>query len=169
MTTNKAEPFETETMAELCARQGRVSAAIAIYRSLLGGHPGHPSTARWNAKLAELLVGFSEEDAGPTLPHEVPIPGVPGVIAVAGLDDSGEAAAIVAWALPPTASPPVLEVMLVVKGTDGIETLKRRVTVASSSGRIAIASPGLHSAIAAVGLLHGEVFVPLARSPLPAV
>jgi hypothetical protein len=167
MNTNTAEPFETETMAELCARQGRFGAAISIYRNLLQAHPRHPSAPRWNAKLAELEEAWDEDSSGPTLPHEVPLPGAPGVIAVTGQDAEGESAAIVAWALPPTPSPPVLEVMLVVKGPDGIETTTRRISVTSSSGRIAISVPGLHSAIAAAGIVRGDSFVPMARSALP--
>lgn len=167
MTTNTAEPFETETMAELCARQGRVGAAIAIYRNLLHAHPSHASTRRWAAKLGELEAAWDEDAGGPTLLHDVALPPSPGIIAVTGQDAAGESAAIVAWALPPTPSPPVLEIMLVLKGADGIETVKRRLNVASSSGRMAVPAPGLHSALAAAGVLRGETFVPLARSGLP--
>lgn len=167
MPSKAAEPFETETMAELCARQGRFGAAIAIFKNLLQGHPGHAAAGRWAAKLAELEDAWDEEDGGPTLPHEVPLPGAPGVLVVTGQDADGESAAIVAWALPPTPSPPVLEVMLVVKGPDGIETVRRQLTVSASSGRIAVAAPGLHSAIAACGIVRDGAFIPMARSALP--
>ena len=34
--------YETETMAELCARQGRLGEAISIYRALALRGPGRP-------------------------------------------------------------------------------------------------------------------------------
>lgn len=164
---NATTPFETETMAELCARQGRFGAAIAIYRNLLRAHPGHNLSGQWQSKLRELEAAWQEDGGGPTLPHEVPLPGAPGVVAVAGQDDQGESAAIVAWALPPTPGPPVLEVMLVLRGPEGIETEKRQLAVSSSSGRVAITAPGLHSVLAAAGVVQGGRFVPWARSALP--
>jgi septum site-determining protein MinC len=57
------EIFATETMAELCVRQGRASEAISIYRALLdrlgGGEEaqkgdGDGRRARWVARLSEL-------------------------------------------------------------------------------------------------------------------
>jgi septum site-determining protein MinC len=50
--------FVTETMAELSARQGRTTDAIAIYRSLLGSAaPADDRRARWTARLAVLEGG----------------------------------------------------------------------------------------------------------------
>lgn len=46
--------FVTETMAELSARQGRTSDALAIYRRLLAGSPTPDRRARWQARLAAL-------------------------------------------------------------------------------------------------------------------
>ncbi|MCG5053224.1 MAG: hypothetical protein KA712_09725 [Myxococcales bacterium] len=165
--TAATEPFETETMAELCARQGRFGAALSIYRNLLNAHPHHAAARRWQSKLAELEEAWQEDGGGPTLPHEVPLPGVPGVVAVTGQDAHGESAAIVAWALPATRTPPVLEVLLLVRGPEGIERVKRQLSLPASSGRMTLPVPGLHSAVAAVGLLSEGVFVPLARSALP--
>ena len=48
------EIFATETMAELCARQGRTGDAVAIYRRLLGGAIDEERRARWTARLAVL-------------------------------------------------------------------------------------------------------------------
>lgn len=166
---NATRPFETETMAELCARQGRFGAAIAIYRNLLRGHPGHAHAPRWQSKLEELEDAWQEEGGGPTLPHEVQVPPAPGLIALPGQDDDGESVAIVAWALPPTPSAPVLEVMLIMRGAEGIETDVRRVALPASSGRVALVAPGLHSVLAAAGVVEGEKFVPWVRSALPSV
>lgn len=164
---NANTPFETETMADLCARQGRFGAAISIYRNLLRAHPEDSLARRWQEKLQALEDAWQEEGGGPTLPHEVPVPPAPGVLAVPGQDDQGESVAIVAWALPPTPSPPVLEVMLVLRGPEGIETERRRVAVSSSSGRVALTAPGLHSVVAAAGVEQRGRFVPWTRSSLP--
>ena len=164
---NATTPFETETMAELCARQGRYGAAIAIYRNLLQAHPGHNLSPRWNNKLQELEASWQEDGGSPTLAHEVPIPPAPGVLAVIGQDDQGNSAAIIAWSLPSTPSPPALEVMLVMRGQEGIETDKRRMTLSASSGRLALPIPGLHSVIAAAGILENDRFVAWARSSVP--
>jgi septum site-determining protein MinC len=43
--------FATETMAELCARQGRVADAVAIYRRLLAGPADDQRRARWAERL----------------------------------------------------------------------------------------------------------------------
>ena len=45
------ELYETETMAELCARQGRLQEAVAIYRRLLDTHAGadHKREDRWSS------------------------------------------------------------------------------------------------------------------------
>jgi len=48
------ELFATETMAELCARQGRAADAVAIYRRLLGGAVDDERRSRWAARLAVL-------------------------------------------------------------------------------------------------------------------
>jgi septum site-determining protein MinC len=46
--------FATETMAELCARQGRVADAAAIYRRLLAGPADDQRRARWAERLQAL-------------------------------------------------------------------------------------------------------------------
>ena len=52
--TDDDEPdlFGTETMAELCARQGQVQRAVAIYRRLIAGSPDAP--ASWRQRLSTL-------------------------------------------------------------------------------------------------------------------
>jgi septum site-determining protein MinC len=46
--------FATETMAELCARQGRLADAAAIYRRLLEAPSDDQKRARWTARFEEL-------------------------------------------------------------------------------------------------------------------
>ena len=57
-----AEPvealFATETMAELCARQGRVAEALAIFRQLLDKGPGDERAHRWSERMAALKAAM---------------------------------------------------------------------------------------------------------------
>lgn len=46
--------FATETMAELCARQGRLADAAGIYRRLLAGTVDADKRTRWESRLDEL-------------------------------------------------------------------------------------------------------------------
>ncbi len=68
--------FATETMAELSARQGRLSDAVSIYRHLLREADSDPAAAdrveRWKARLTELEGGA----ASPT-PKPAPGPAPP--------------------------------------------------------------------------------------------
>jgi septum site-determining protein MinC len=52
--------FATETMAELCARQGRIADAAAIFGRLLKKDPNAAAAARWAQRLAELKAGAME-------------------------------------------------------------------------------------------------------------
>ena len=54
MSNHEHELYETETMAELCARQGRPGEAIAIYRRLLSLHPKANRCGLWSDRLAAL-------------------------------------------------------------------------------------------------------------------
>jgi septum site-determining protein MinC len=67
--------FATETMAELCARQGRVAEALAIFRRLLEKGPGDGRAQRWSERLAELTAAMT--GSGPlaaSAPASVPAP-----------------------------------------------------------------------------------------------
>ena len=46
--------FATETMAELCARQGRVAEALAIFKRLLEQGPDDERAQRWTERVAAL-------------------------------------------------------------------------------------------------------------------
>jgi len=60
--------FGTETMAELCARQGQLGRAVAIYRRLIADHASAP--AAWRQRLAALeRVAPSQP---PPIPREAP-------------------------------------------------------------------------------------------------
>ena len=66
-----SELFGTETMAELCARQGRLDDALAIYRRLCARDGDDERHARWAARLCALegqsrggAPGEPEDQAG---------------------------------------------------------------------------------------------------------
>jgi hypothetical protein len=152
------ELYETETMAELCGRQGRPGEAVAIYRRLCDSHPTSARMARWLERL-EVLEGQTGRADREIAPTEIPLPAAPGV-AVAANDDG----VTVAWSLAPGTPEPTLELFLIQRTPAGVETGKRTLPLASAAGRVAFAVPALHSAVAAVGRREGDRFVPLARS-----
>jgi hypothetical protein len=153
------ELYETETMAELCARQGRPGEAVTIYRRLCESHPGAARKARWLERLLA-LEGQAGRGDREMAPSEIPLPATPGV-AVAANDDG----VTVAWSLAPETPEPTLELFLIQRTPTGVETGKRTLPLASHAGRVAFAVPALHSALAAVGRREGDRFVPIARSP----
>lgn len=154
-------PFETETMAELCARQGRVGEALAIYEHLLGQGGGTSTDrARWASRREQLAGAFAAQGGKLASLDDLALPDPPGVRAQAS-----EGVALFAWALPETVEAPVLEVLLILRTGGGVETARRRLTLTDNVGRLSLPAPGLHSALAAVGTLTGGRFVPLARSP----
>jgi septum site-determining protein MinC len=60
------EVFATETMAELCARQGRLADAAAIFSRLLQKEPDEERAARWTVRLAGLKAQMANGIAPPT-------------------------------------------------------------------------------------------------------
>jgi hypothetical protein len=154
------ELYETETMAELCARQGRLQEAVAIYRRLLDTHAGSElHIARWHDRLSNLEQAWGHAAGEEIEPDPIPLPRAPGVLVTAN-DDS----VTVAWALPAGQPHPTLELFLIQRTPSGVETSKRRLPLPTPSGRVAFAVPALHSVLAAVGRLQGDRFVPVARS-----
>jgi hypothetical protein len=151
--------YETETMAELCATQGRLPEAIAIYQRLLHGHPGSDRCGHWIARLEALEERWAQAAGEEIEPEPVPFPGPPGV-SVRKRDNS----VTVAWSLPPGTPEPALELLLIQRTTTGVETTRRSVRLEAPEGRLAYAVPALHTALAAVGYGEGPAFVPLARS-----
>lgn len=152
--------FETETMADLCARQGRPGEAIAIYRrlSLMAGAPTE-AQARWRTRIIELERKWQPAHIGPAAPLDVPLPTAPGVRVLAAEDQ-----VTVAWALPPGTPCPTLELLVLQRTPAGIETVKQSIALETASGRIGLVAGGLHSALAAAGTARDGKFIPLARS-----
>ena len=161
MRQTEHELYETETMAELCARQGRLQEAVAIYRRLLDTHAGDDRLreGRWSERLSTLEHAWGHSAGEEIEPEPIPLPRPPGVN-VAASDDS----VTVAWALAGAAAAPALELFLIQRTPSGVETSKRTLTLPGPSGRVAFAVPALHSALAAVGRHHNDRFIPIARS-----
>jgi hypothetical protein len=151
--------YQTETMAELCARQGRLGEAISIYRAL--SHTGSDAALRTRAqaRLATLESTWQPLRETEVPPADLPLPSQPGVAVLVGDDQI-----TVAWSLPPDATPLALDVLVLQKSAAGIDAQKKLLPVEAPSGRIGLAVPSVHSAIAAAGTVRAGRFVALARS-----
>jgi hypothetical protein len=152
--------FETETMAELCVKQGLVTEALAIYRRLVDAARDDATRGRRAARLAELEriardVARAREGTGPA---PAAAPGAPALTVERRAD-----AVRLAWSVPPQTANPALQLLLVRRGPEGIETESRTVRLDGASGVTTVEAPGLHAVHAAVGWLDGARFVPLAR------
>lgn len=157
MTTDRL--YETETMAELCARQGRLGEAISIYRALGENGSDAAVKARARARLATLESTWQPLRETEVPPADIALPAEPGV-AVLVADEQ----VTVAWALPAQATPLALDVLVLQKSSAGIDAQKKLLPVESPSGRIGLAVPAIYSAAAAAGTVREGRFVPLARS-----
>ena len=73
---DEPELFGTETMAELCARQGRLGEAIRIYQRLLAQNPAPDKLARWTDRCRSLerARAHAPDLALPTLPDVDKLP-----------------------------------------------------------------------------------------------
>jgi hypothetical protein len=151
--------YETETMAELCARQGRIGEAISIYRSLCTSGEDAATRARAEARLATLEATWQPLRETEVPPADLALPSVPGVAVRVGEDQL-----TVAWALPPETSPLALDILVLQKTAAGIDAQKKLLPLTTATGRLGLAVPQVHSAVAAAGTVRAGRFVALARS-----
>jgi predicted trehalose synthase len=151
--------YETETMAELCARQGRIGEAISIYRALADSTADAATRTRAQARLATLESTWQPLRETEVPPADIPLPSEPGVAVKVGEDQ-----VTVAWALPADTSPLALDVLVLQKTNAGIDAQKKLLPVEAAAGRLGLAVPAVHSVIAAAGTVRAGRFVPLARS-----
>jgi len=151
--------YETETMAELCARQGRLGEAISIYRALAQNAADAITRNRAQQRLEILESTWQPLRETEVPPADVPLPPEPGVSVLVGEDQ-----VTVAWALPAETSPVALDILVVQKTGAGIDAQKKLLPLATASGRLGLAVPAVHSAVAAAGTVRAGRFVPLARS-----
>ena len=141
--------FDTETMVELCVRQGLVDQAIGILQRLAEVADDARVRLRYETRIAEL-------GRDPSLaPIEVP------GLRVTEKDDTVE----IEWRLAPETPTPTLQVLLLRRGPDGIEADPRSLPLGAPQGRTVFAMPNLCGVRAAAGRLVGDAFVPLVRFP----
>ncbi len=151
--------YETETMAELCARQGRIGEAISIYRTLVDSGADVATRTRAQARLTTLESTWQPLRETEVPPADIPLPRSPGVAVLVGEDQ-----VTIAWALPGDTAPLALDVLVLQKTAAGIDAQKKLLPLETASGRLGLAVPAVHSAIAAAGTVRAGRFVPLARS-----
>jgi hypothetical protein len=143
--------FDTETMAELCVRQGLVDQAITIYQRMAIT----ADDAHLRRRYQERIVALEQR------PDFAPLE-TPGLRIHAG---DGEVS--VEWRLPTETTEAALQLLLLRRTPQGIEAEKRTIPVASPHGRTTVVASDLHSVRAAAGRLVGEMFVPIIRLPAP--
>jgi hypothetical protein len=160
--------FETETMAELCIKQGLVSEALAIYRRLVDDAPDDVTRARRANRLGELQRISRGAAAARATPARAatPPPLAQGQDRALVLEQRGDTLHLT-WNLPPETQSPALQLLLLRRGANGIEPEPRTLPLETPSGTATIAATNLHSVHAAAGWLDGSRFVPLFRARLP--
>jgi hypothetical protein len=141
--------FDTETMAELCVRQGLTDQAMGIFRRLAEVTADPGVRRRYEMRLSELA---RDPAIGPIE--------TPGLRVTAH-----EADVEIEWRLPPEVPSPTLQVLLLRRGPDGIETDPRTVPLSAAQGRTNLTAPNLCGVRAAAGRLVEGSFVPLVRYP----
>jgi len=148
--------FETETMAELCLRQGLVRDALLIYRRLLAGAADEPTRARHARRVAELEQHDGEGPPAGT-PERAAAP------ATELREQHDDQQVTLRWRLPIGTPTPALQILLLRRDASGIATERRTVRLAQAHGSLTLPIAGVHSVRAAAGKLDGERFVPLVR------
>ena len=144
--------FDTETMAELCVKQGLIDQAMDILRRLAEQTGDPRERHRFETRIAELAQSHPRPAA---LPLEVP-----------GLRVTERAGAVeIEWRLPPDTFAPTLQLLLLRRTPAGIEADPRSLPLASAQGCTIVDVADLCGVRAAAGRLDGAAFVPLVRFP----
>jgi hypothetical protein len=152
--------FETETIAELCLKQGLVRDALVIYRRLLADAPDESTRARRARRIAELERRDSEgrrAAAAATAPAAPP----PGATDIREHHDDVQVT--FAWKLPAGTPAPALQILVLRREASGIAAERRTVRLPDAQGTLTLPIAGVHSLRAAAGKLDGDRFVPLVR------
>lgn len=151
--------FDTETMAELHASQGRTREALAIYRRLVAGAADDPTRARRQRRIHEL----EEARALPAAPRpaEAPQPKEP----LLGLSRQGHQVRI-EWAVTEGEGASEIELLLITRTSEGVVTRQHAIALQASRGSQLLDAAGLHSARAALGRRIDGTFVPSLRASL---
>jgi hypothetical protein len=142
--------FDTETMAELCIKQGLVEEALDIYRRLAEVTPEPDTRRRYEERMAAL--------------GGAPRPGAP-LMDMPGLrvDRRGDEVEI-EWRLPPDVNTPTLQLLLLRRTPAGIAVEPRTTPLTSPGGTTVVVVPDLHSLRAAAGRVRDDgTFIPIVR------
>ena len=148
--------FDTETMAELCVKQGLTSEAVAIYRRLADATADADKRRLYEARIGAL--GLSARTAATDMPLDTP-----------GLrvDRRGDDVEI-EWRLPADVAAPALQVLVLRHTPAGIAAEPRTLALTSTEGRTALGVPALHSLRVAAGRMRDGRFIPIVRPALAA-
>jgi len=142
--------FDTETMAELCVKQGLIDQAIGVYQRMATASEDPAARRRYE----ERIVALEHE------PGHVPLE-TPGLRV-----HTRQGEVDIEWRLPAGAvTAPALQVLVLRRTPVGIEAAPRTIPLSSPHGRTQMSVTGLHSVRAAAGRLVGDAFVPIVRLP----
>ncbi len=152
--------FETETMAELCLKQGLVRDALVIYRRLLAAASDEGTRARRALRIAELEL----RDSGPhAVPAQTPATDVR-ARSQTRLDARLDIRQVTFdWRLPAGTPAPALQILVLRREETGISAERRTVRLPDAEGTLSLPIARIHSLRAAAGRLEGDRFVPLVR------
>jgi hypothetical protein len=152
--------FETETMAELCLKQGLVRDALLIYRRLLAA----PSDESTRARRAQRIAELERRDSAPRVVSvETPATDVRARVQ-ARLDARVNIREVTFdWQLPSGTPAPAMQILVLRREETGISAERRTVRLPDVQGTLTLPIARIHSLRAAAGRLEGDRFVPLVR------
>jgi hypothetical protein len=152
--------FETETMAELCLKQGLVRDALVIYRRLLAAAVDESTRARRAQRIAELEL----REIGPQVVPTEPLATDLRARVQAWLAARVEVRQVTFdWQLPAGTPVPALQILVLRREETGISAERRTVRLPDAEGSLSLPIARIHSLRAAAGRLEGDRFVPLVR------
>jgi hypothetical protein len=146
--------FDTETMAELCVKQGLTGEAVAIYRRLADATQDADRRRLYEARIGALAHPANEPSD--VTPMETP------ELRVVRRGDDVE----IEWRLPSDVSKPALQMLVLRRTPDGIAAEPRTLPLSSNEGRTTLGVPALHSLRVAAGRLRDGRFIPIVRPAL---
>jgi len=152
--------FETETIAELCLKQGLVRDALVIYRRLLADAPDEETRDRRARRIAELE---RRDGDGRRSAAAAPAPASPAPAATDIQEHHDDVQVTFAWKLPAGTPEPTLQILVLRREASGIAAERRTVRLPDAQGTLTLPIAGVHSLRAAAGKLDGDRFVPLVR------
>ena len=146
--------FDTETMAELCIKQGLPGEAVAIYRRLAAATLDADKRRLYAARIGALV--HPADEPSDVTPMETP------ELRVERHGDDVQ----IEWRLPADVTSPALQMLVLRHTPDGIAAEPRTEPLASTEGRSVLGIPGLHSLRVAAGRMRDGRFIPIVRPAL---